>query len=126
MHYNHLTREQRYAIYPRLQEGKSRKAIARQIKVHPSTVGREIRRNSTRFGHYSWRIAQESADIRKERLPGNRGIDCNILKEALHLLKTEDRSPRQMFLTVCNLLYDKPLPFVPDEPLVCPRQEKYT
>lgn len=96
MHYNHLTREQRYAIYLGLQEGKSHKAIARQIKVHPSTVGREIKRNSTRLGRYSWRIAQESADIRKERIPGNRGIDRNILKEALHLLKTEDWSPRQI------------------------------
>ena len=29
MHYNHLTREQRYAIYLGLQEGKSLKAIGR-------------------------------------------------------------------------------------------------
>lgn len=96
MRYNHLTREQRYAIYLGLQDGKSRKAIAQQINVHPSTVGREIKRNSTRLGRYSWRIAQESADIRKERLPGNRGIDNNILKEALHLLKSEDWSPKQI------------------------------
>lgn len=96
MHYNHLTREQRYAIYLGLQEGKSRKAIARQIGVHPSTVGREIKRNSTRSGRYSWRIAQESAAIRKECLPGNRGIDNNLLKEALHLLKSEDWSPKQI------------------------------
>ena len=95
MHYNHLTREQRYAIYLGLQEGKSLKAIARQIKVHASTVSREIKRNSTRLGRYSWRIAQESADIRKERTPGNRGIDNNVLQEALHLLKTEDWSPKQ-------------------------------
>ena len=96
MHYNHLTREQRYAIYLGLQEGKSRKAIVRQIKVHPSTVGREIKRNSTRQGRYSWRVAQETADLRKERLPGNRGVDRNVLEEALRLLKTEDWSPRQI------------------------------
>ena len=94
--YHQLTREQRYAIYLGLQEGKSREAIARQIKVHPSTVGREIKRNSTRLGRYSWRIAQETADLRKERLPGNRGIDRNVLEEALCLLKTEDWSPRQI------------------------------
>lgn len=29
-------------------------------------------------------------------MPGNRGIDSNILKEALHLLKTEDWSPKQI------------------------------
>ena len=84
--YHQLTREQRYAIYLGLQEGKSREAIARQIKLHPSTVGREIKRNSTRLGRYSWRIAQETADLRKERLPGNRGIDRNVLEEALCLL----------------------------------------
>lgn len=94
--YKQLTREQRYAIYLGIQEGKSRKAIARQIKVHPSTVGREIRRNATRFGHYSWRVAQENADIRKERMPGNRSIDGNVLKEALSLLRKEDWSPRQI------------------------------
>lgn len=94
--YHQLTREQRYAIYLGLQEGKSREAIARQIKVHPSTVGREIKRNSTRLGHYSWRIAQETANLRKERLPGNRGVDPAVLKEALRLLKTEDWSPRQI------------------------------
>ena len=91
--YHQSTREQRYAIYLGLQEGKSHKAIARQIKVHPSTVGREIKRNSTRLGRYSWRIAQESANVRKERMPGNRRIDGNILKEALRLLKTEDWFP---------------------------------
>ena len=48
------------------------------------------------MGRYSWRIAQESADIRKERTPGNRGIDNNVLQEALHLLKTEDWSPKQI------------------------------
>ena len=94
--YHQLTREQRYAIYLGLQEGKSREAIARQIKVYPSTVGREIRRNLTRPGHYSWRIAQESAGIRKERMLGNRSIDSNILREAQFLLKTEDWSPRQI------------------------------
>ena len=75
---------------------KDTKAIARQIKVHASTVSREIKRNSTRLGRYSWRIAQENADIRKERTPGNRGIDNNVLQEALHLLKTEDWSPKQI------------------------------
>ena len=41
--YNQLTREQRYAIYLGIQEGRSQRAIARQINVSPSTVSREIR-----------------------------------------------------------------------------------
>ncbi len=40
-------------------------------------------------------MAQENADIRKERMPGNRKIDSSILKEALRLLKAEDWSPGQ-------------------------------
>ena len=96
MIYKHLTREQRYAIYLGLQEGKSQKAIARQINVHPSTICREIKRNSTRLGRYSWRIAHESACIRKEHLPGNRSMDGYILKKAIHLLRTEDWSPKQI------------------------------
>lgn len=94
--YHQLTREQRYAIYLGIQEGKTRLAIARQIGVHPSTVGREIQRNATPRGHYSWRIAQENAQMRQERLPGNRRIDPQVLKEALRLLCKEDWSPRQI------------------------------
>ncbi len=94
--YKQLTREQRYAIYPGLQDGKSQKAITRQINVSPSTISREIKRNSTARGHYSWRTAQESADIRKEWLPGNRSVNAGLLHEALSLLKREDRLPMQI------------------------------
>ena len=55
--YRQLTREQRYAIYPGKQEGKTQSAIARQIGVNRSTVSREIRRNSNRHGRYWWSIA---------------------------------------------------------------------
>ena len=96
MKYKHLIREQRYAIFLGLQEGKSQKAIAQQINVHPSTVSREIKRNLTHSGKYSWRKAHENACIRKERVPGNRSMDRSILKEALQLLKTEDWSPKQI------------------------------
>ncbi len=52
--YNQLTREQRYGIYLGISEGKTKKAIALQLGVHPSTISREIKRNSNRFGHYGW------------------------------------------------------------------------
>lgn len=50
--YKHLTCEQRYAIYLGKQEGRSQTAIARQIGVDKSTVSRELKRNSNRFGKY--------------------------------------------------------------------------
>lgn len=68
--YKQLSREQRYAIYLGIQEGKSQKAIARQNNIHPSTVSREVRRNSTKHGVYQWQYAQKLADERRERLPG--------------------------------------------------------
>ena len=94
--YNQLTREQRYAIYLGLKEGKSKKAIAQQINVSSSTVSREIKRNSNRHGRYIWKEAQELADVRKERLPGNRKMKQSVIDAALNLLRTEDWSPQQI------------------------------
>lgn len=94
--YTQLTREQRYAIYLGIQEGRSQSAIARQINVDRSTVSRELRRNSNRRGRYIWKDAHESALYRRERTPGNRATDRSILKEALRLLRSEDWSPRQI------------------------------
>jgi IS30 family transposase len=57
-----LSFEQRYQIEVLLQTGRSQKAIAQQIGVHPSTICREFRRNSARRGPtagcYSARITQ--------------------------------------------------------------------
>ncbi len=72
--YKHLTREQRYAIYLGIQEGKGPSAIARQIGVDKSTVSRELKRNSNRFGNYGWTAADERANDRKGHLPGNRAL----------------------------------------------------
>lgn len=94
--YNQLTREQRYAIYLGLKEGKTQKTIARLINVSSSTVSREIKRNSNRHGYYIWKEAQELADVRKERLPGNRKVKQSVIDAALNLLKTEDWPPQQI------------------------------
>ena len=94
--YKQLTREQRYAIYLGLQEGKSKTAIARQIDCAPSTVYREVKRNSNKRGYYVWKDAQELAMVRRERSVSNHKIPCHILKRALKLLVEEDWSPRQI------------------------------
>ena len=56
------------------------------------------KRNSIRLERYIWWIAQESVDIRKKRMLGNKSIDSNILKAASYPLKTEDCycSPKQI------------------------------
>lgn len=94
--YKHLTREQRYVIYLGKQEGRSQSAIARQIGVDKSTVSRELKRNSNRFGKYGWAAADERANDRKGHLPGNRALPGGVIREAMRLLREEDWSPRQI------------------------------
>ena len=61
----HLTREQRYGISLILQEGKSRKDIAKAIGVSPSTISRELRKNcDMRNGAYNYKLAQRKYDTR--------------------------------------------------------------
>ena len=94
--YKQLTREQRYVIYLGKQEGKSQTAIARQIGVNKSTVSRELKRNSNRFGKYGWTAADERAKDRRGHMPGNRALSSSVEREALRLLKEEDWSPKQI------------------------------
>ena len=94
--YNQLTREQRYAIYLGIQEGKTQTAIARQIGVHKSTVSRELKRNSNRQGKYWWSIAHERAQDRRERTVRNRAAPAAVLHEARRLLLSEEWSPKQI------------------------------
>ena len=55
----HLTREQRFGISLMLQEGKSRKDIAKAIGISTSTISRELRKNcDLRNGVYNYDLAQ--------------------------------------------------------------------
>ena len=66
------------------------------INVSPSTVSREIRRNSGVRGRYNWETAQANAVQTKRRKPGNRSISKDVMEEAKHLLVTEQWSPEQI------------------------------
>lgn len=46
--YKQLTREQRYILHALKQEGFSSRHIAKRLRVHPSTVGRELHRNKSK------------------------------------------------------------------------------
>ena len=73
-----------------------KKAIAEAIKVSPSTISRELKRNSGRKGNYNWETAQRNADYHKHRRPGNHAIDQSIIDEAIDLLSNEQWSPEQI------------------------------
>ena len=94
--YKQLTSEQRYAISRLLQQGQSKKEIAKAIGVHVSTVYRELQRNKTKRGGYGWRLAQEMSEERKFHFPGNRKIKEPIRLESIRLLKEEQWSPAQI------------------------------
>ena len=94
--YNQLSWEQRYAIYLGLQAKMTKTAIARQIGCSISTVCREIKRNTNRFGHYLYKDAHEDAMMRRQRSVFNRKTPLHVLNEAKRLLIEEDWSPKQI------------------------------
>src|SRR6202140_1901578 len=63
--YLHLTYEQRCQIYVLLQSGHSKAHIARKIGVDPSTISRELVRNTGARG-YRFKQAHEKASQRRK------------------------------------------------------------
>ena len=94
--YKQLTSEQRYTISVLLQNRTKQKEIAKAINVSPSTVSRELRRNSGVRGRYNRETAQANAVQTKRRKLVNRSIDKDVMEEAKHLLVTEQWSPEQI------------------------------
>ena len=74
---------------------KKKTKIATEIGVNVSTIYRELNRNKNKSGGYSWRLAHEMAQERKERLPGNRSTDEWIRQKVIRLIRKE-WSPRQI------------------------------
>lgn len=79
-----------------LQNKTKRKDIAKAINVHPSTITRELKRNSGVRGHYNWETAQANAVRTKRKKPGNHSIDKAVKEEAKRILVTEQWSPEQI------------------------------
>ena len=94
--YKQLISEQRYTIEVLLKQDWKKKEIAAAIGVSVSTVYRETSRNKGKHGTYTHGLAQELADTRKERLPGNRKIPKRVTDEAVKLLREEQWSPEQI------------------------------
>lgn len=97
-----LTSEQRYAIYLRLQSGWHYGSIAREIGVHPSTVGREIRRNSNSRGEYVWLSAQKRSEARKHGFLGNHRKPDELWWRIEHMIVEYEWSPEQIAGVLCK------------------------
>jgi transposase, IS30 family len=90
--HKHLTQETRYHISVLRKAGKSQAEIARTVGYHPSTISRELRRNTGKRG-YRPKQAQQLAEGRKRR--GNQCISDFEWSYISHLLE-QDLSPEQV------------------------------
>ncbi|WP_415407812.1 transposase [Sulfurovum sp. CS9] len=66
MKYKQLTLKERYHISTLLKRGSSQKKIVESIGVHPSTICREIKRNSDEISkEYSYDFAHSTSEDRQ-------------------------------------------------------------
>ena len=100
MKYKQLTSEQRYTIFVLLQKKMKKKDIAKSINVSPSTLYRELKRNSGSRNHYNWETAEANARQKKHKKPGNRSISTDVRDEAVRLLK-ESNGLQSRFPAIC-------------------------
>ena len=92
--YQHLTQEERYMIYHLLRKGKSSRRIADYLDRSPSTVSREIRRNTGLRG-YRHKQAQHFCESRRCSSHGTTRISestTELIVSYLHM----DWSPEQI------------------------------
>lgn len=92
----HLTLQQRYALKAYLECGKSKSEASDLLRVHRSTVYRELNRNSTKQGKYNPDFANEQSEERKERLCTNRKFNTEKQQLIEHYIREEQWSPEQI------------------------------
>ena len=98
MSYQHLTLEERYHIQAYKKVGYSQKDIANEIGVHPSTISRELTRNSsTQRNSYSAKSANKVSMSRRmyASRKSNRKIDAKLKKIITKYIQ-DDWSPEQI------------------------------
>ena len=83
MSYRHLTQEERYQIAALLSAGLSNVAIARQLGRHPSTIGRERRRNT---GERTYRAASahKAAQTRRHHASSRPQLPAEAFAQIKH------------------------------------------
>lgn len=94
--YHHLTHEQRYHIFLQIKRGESLTQIAESIRVHKSTVSREIKRNKTPKGQYHPKSATRRAKLRKHLASRTCPVLTKKMKKILLALLAIGWSPEQI------------------------------
>ena len=95
MSYRQLSPAERYMLAALRKQGLNKSQIARALGRHRSTVGREVRRNSTRAdGHYRASTAQERTNGRRSRSRRNRRISARAFALVEELLRRQGAPSR--------------------------------
>lgn len=102
----HLTKEERDRIAQLYQQGAQQEEIARALGRDPSTIGRELRRNSTVHGYFAAQ-AQERAEERRRR-PRKRKLDDPELNETVRRGLAQEWAPEQIAGALARQHPDQP------------------
>lgn len=89
-----LTHGQRYQIEALLKTGMTQKAIAQKIGVHPSTIGRELKRNTGLRGYRNQQAQRLTDERRKSAHKASKLTD--EVKDWIVQLIEQDLSPQQV------------------------------
>lgn len=97
----HLTQQQRYHIEAYKKAGYGNSQIARDLGVHPSTIGRELKRNSSPVRQrYGAKVAQEISSLRKSVNSRANKKFKNELEDLVINYIERDWSPEQVSATL--------------------------
>jgi len=91
-----ITEVQRYQIESLLKAGKSKEYIAQELKLHRSSIYREVKRNALKRGGYNAMRAQKLYDEKKERFARKRSFTQSIEAKAREYIEKEQWSPGQI------------------------------
>lgn len=94
--YNHISSYQRIELATLHRNGYSVSNISKQLKLHRSTVYRELKRNSRPRGSYEAYYANNLSEIRKERFAKNRKFTSQMMGLINQKLENQQWSPEQI------------------------------
>lgn len=94
--YNHINTTQRIELATLHRNGYSVSQISKQLKLHRSTVYRELKRNSRPRGSYEAYYANNVSEIRKERFAKNRKFTSQMMGLIKEKLEFQQWSPEQI------------------------------
>jgi len=94
--YNHISNYKRIELATLHRNGYSISNISKQLKLHRSTVYRELKRNSRPRGSYEAYYANNLSEIRKERFAKNRKFTSQMMGLINQKLENQQWSPEQI------------------------------